>query len=233
MVYIRLYSFHSYTSHVSCFCLYKSWGLHKFLGRKKKPVWIPAAQCQFQLQAVTQTPPGCSWGREAAICCSSEDVFSSYTGLTLQEIKTSALSCRIPSELIWIQGSDFLNCAIPPEKLLDSDPKKKNVFSTMQCHISLFINHFLNLIIQKVVSEQLTTSTALARILLRWWKACPLATPERFNILYFPKSRRLCEEPTVHSVTRTPAKPQILLIPLFQELQFSEVVTCVSKFGRE
>lgn len=124
-----------------------------------------------------------------------EDVFSSYTGLTLQEIKTSALSCRIPCESIWIQGLDFLNCAIPPEKLLDSDPKKKNVFSTMQCHISLFINHFLNLIIQKVVSEQLTTSTALARMLLRWWKACPLATPERFNILYFPNPADFVKNP--------------------------------------
>lgn len=64
----------------------------------------------------------------------------------LQEIKTSALSCRIPFESIQIQGSDFLNCVILPEKLLDSDPKKKNVFSTMQCHVSLFINHFLILI---------------------------------------------------------------------------------------
>lgn len=115
--------------------------------------------------------------------------------INLQEIKTSALSCHIPSESIQIQGLDFLNCVTPPEKLLDSDPKKKNVFSAMQCHISLFINHFLILIIQKVVSEQLTTSTALAQMLLRWWKACPLATPERFNILYFHKSCRLCEKP--------------------------------------
>lgn len=87
--------------------------------------------------------------------------------INLQEIKTSALSCQIPSESIRIQGSDFLNCVILPEKMLDTDPEKKNVFSTIQCHTSLFINCFLILITQKVVSEQLTTSTALALMLLR------------------------------------------------------------------
>lgn len=154
--------------------------------------------------------------------------------INLQEIKTSALSCQIPSESIWIQGSDFLNCVILPEKMLDSDPEKKNVFSTIQCHISLFINCFLILITQKVVSEQLTTSTALALMLLRWWKACPVATPERFNILYFHKSWRLHEKSTVCNVTRAPVKPHRFFWFLsFKELQFSEVVTCVSKFSRE
>lgn len=94
--------------------------------------------------------------------------------------------------------------------------KKKNVFSTMQCHISLYINHILILIIQKlehphktiknstVLSERLTTSTALALMLLQRWKACLVAKTERFNILYFHKFCRLCEKFAVHIVTRTP-----------------------------
>lgn len=169
MVYIRLYFFHSHTSQSPVYvylnpgAYISSWEERRGLcGSQQHNANSAACDTDTTWLLLGQ---GCSNLLLFRRCF--QLLHWTLFCMNLQDIKTSALSCQIPLESIQIQGLDFLNCVIPPEKLLDSDPRKKNVFSTMNCHISLFINHFLILIIQEVVSEQLTTSTALALMLLR------------------------------------------------------------------
>lgn len=134
---------------------------------------------------------------------------SATAGLEIDSAPSFRILSGYSSQSIGNQDLNFLNCASLPEKLLDSGPKKKNVFSTVQWHTSPYINHFLVLITPTwehpyaaiknsiAVSGCLTTGPALALMLLGWWKACPVAMAERFNISYFHKFCRLREKPTV------------------------------------
>lgn len=147
-------------------------------------------------------------------CCSAPATAGSESATVGLEID-SAPSFRIlsgcSSQSIGNQDLDLLNWVSLPEKMLDSGPKKKNVFSTMQWHTSPYINHFLVLITPTwehpyaaiknsiAVSGRLTTGTAPALMLLGWWKACPVAMAARFNISYFHKFCSLCEKPAVQS----------------------------------